>query len=211
MAKNDEFDGGLGGSYGETDMFGLNEFGEVDGKMTMWGAVAGAGISSGAAIAVRALAPTMTKWAELIGAATGAAVGAGMVAFEGTKAAGWTAIAASVVSGGLRQLEVMFGGHGAFGAVAIDQLRGVGLPGVEYLNGGYGGGMGIHTIEPSATFSPNQGVSGIIGVPSGGPPSLVGADMGMGMNAAAQSVTINGGPTISGLGSHWGATLFGAQ
>jgi hypothetical protein len=195
---------------GSVDLFGLDEFGQAVGLGPNWGAAIGAAAQSGGAMAVRRMT-TMDDYAEGIGAAIGVGAGAVMMAFPGSRAAGWTAAITSLVSGGIRQLENMLGSEkaanaarnavqnggaaGAFGLPVIDPQALV--PGSAGL---MGGGLGLPTIEPSATVGPAD---------LQGPPQLQGAgDYGLGNNpAAAQAQLV--GPALSGLGSHYGATLFG--
>jgi hypothetical protein len=91
-------------------------------------------------------------------------------------------------------------------------------------------GLGIHTIEPgyavnnglgAVTIDPGYPVPGSVQGGYGfgaarpelvGPPTLVGAgDYGMSENAGATQTKLLGGPSVSALGSHYGATLFGHQ
>lgn len=95
-----------------------------------------------------------------------------------------------------------------------------------------GNGLGIHTIEPgyavhgggfgAPTIGPAYPVPGSIHASGGsagfgqsrpelvGPPTLVGAgDYGMGDNPGAAQTRLLGGPSVSALGAHYGATLFG--
>ena len=93
-----------------------------------------------------------------------------------------------------------------------------------------GQGLGIHTIEPGYAVSNGLGavmidpaypvpgsVQGGYGFGAArpelvGPPTLVGAgDYGMSENAGATQTRLLGGPSVSALGSHYGATLFGHQ
>jgi hypothetical protein len=94
---------------GEVDMFGLDEFGMPAGGDAMWGAVVGGGIGTGVAMMARAMTPATSKihqFSELTGLLAGAAAGGiMMVASEKTRRMGLAAIAASVVTNGLRQLE----------------------------------------------------------------------------------------------------------
>jgi hypothetical protein len=102
-----------------------------------------------------------------------------------------------------------------------------------------GNGFGIHTIEPgyvvpanlpsmmngggfgAATIEPGYLIPGSASGSSGfgqnrpdlvGPPTLVGAgDYGMGENAGATQTRLLGGPSVSSMGAHFGATLFGGH
>jgi len=177
---------------GSVDLFGLDEFGQAVGLSANWGAGIGAAAQSVGAVAVRRL----TDWgnyAEGIGAAVGVGAGAVMMAFPGSRAAGWTAAITSLISGGIRQVEAMMGGS----------MQGIGMPVIDsqYLVPGSKGlsGLGLPTIEPSASLSGNFS----------GPPQLQGAgDYGLSQNPGARQAQLVG-PNISGLGAHYGATLFG--
>lgn len=84
--------------------------------------------------------------------------------------------------------SMMNNGYGGFGAAAIEPAYPV--PGS--ISGGGGGGFGINRPELV------------------GPPTLVGAgDYGMSENPAVTQTKILGGPSVSSMGAHFGATLFG--
>jgi hypothetical protein len=222
--------GNLGESdygMGEVDMFGLDEFGNPAGADSMWGAVIGGGVSTGAAILARSLAKDPTaklhKYSELTGLLAGAVAGGIMMAFPGTRRMGWAAAATALVTSGLRQLEQSLMSKSAgMAGVTIDPT-GVIQP---------GGGFGIHTIEPgysvpsagfgAATIDPAYPVPGSISGGSAGfgadrpelvgPPTLVGAgDYGMNDNPGVQQTKLLGGPNVSAIGAHFGATLFGSH
>ena len=120
--------GGLGDNYGEVSLFGLDEFGAPVGLNPAWGGLVGAGVQTGAAIAVRQMTsdPKWYKWSELLGAGIAALASAPLIFFEGTRAAGWTGLAAGVVSGGLRQLEMSFSKKGQ-ALQAIIESSGLGI------------------------------------------------------------------------------------
>ncbi|UCC72091.1 MAG: hypothetical protein JSV86_17235 [Gemmatimonadota bacterium] len=186
------------GSYddmgGSVDLFGLDEFGQAVGMSANWGAGIGAAAQSLGAVAVRRFTG-MGNYAEGIGAAVGVGAGAVMMAFPGSRAAGWTAAITSLVSGGIRQLENMVGGS----------VQGIGMPVIDPQalvpgSAGLMGGLGLHAIEPSATVGPAN---------LSGPPQLQNAgDYGLSQNPGARQASLVG-PQISGLGAHYGATLFG--
>ncbi len=201
---------GANGDYmGNVDLFGLDEFGQPIGLNCNWGAAIGAAAQASGAMAVRRFT-AMDDYAEGIGAAIGAGAGAVMMAFPGSRAAGWTAAITSLVGGGIRQLENMLGSeraaNAARNAAQGNSTAGMGLPVIDpqYLVPGsaglMGGGLGLATIEPSAVVS-GSGLQG--------PPQLQGAgDYGLANNpAAAQAQLV--GPQLSGLGQHFGSTLFG--
>jgi hypothetical protein len=196
MKKNMEM--GLAGDYDGVDFFGLDEFGMPAGMNPLWGALAGAGIQSGTAIAVRAFTD-MDDWSEAIGAGAGIAAGGVMAIFSGTRAAGWTAMAVSLVSGGLRTLEKLFSDK----EKAKSTVAGYGIPVVDRAFPVNGLGqidvrpLGIATVEPG--MMPGQ-MSGADAQLLGANPQLLGANP-----------QLLGGPAISGLGAHYGATIFGSR
>jgi hypothetical protein len=187
-AYNDE-------EYGSVDLFGLDEFGQPVGPYPAVGAALGTAIQTGAAIAVRRFTKK-DKWSEGIGGAVGVVAGAGMLMLPKMRAMGWTAIAASLVGGGLRQLEVVMSKQegakqdAAAAAKTVDETNGMGLVEIEPT-----AALGLPTIEPTEML--------------GMPPQLVGAgDYGLSQNPAAQQAQLVG-PGVSGLGSHFGSTIFG--
>lgn len=94
---------------------------------------------------------------------------------------------------GIHAIEPGYAVHGGgFGAVAIDPAYPV--PGS--VHAGFGGGSGFGMNRPDLV----------------GPPTLVGAgDYGMGDNPGVAQTKLLGGPSVSALGAHYGATLFGGQ
>lgn len=90
---------GLDASYDDVDFFGLDRAGsEVN---PMWGAVAGTGAGTLAAVGVTQFTD-MDKYSELIGLGVGVVLGGVMAAFRSTRAAGFTAMAAAVLNNGVR-------------------------------------------------------------------------------------------------------------
>lgn len=268
-----EFSGALAGNLGESDydgmgevdMFGLDEFGQPAGGDSMWGAVIGGGVGTGAAIIARAMTKPTSKvhqYSELAGLLAGGIAGGIMMAFPGTRRMGWAAAATALVTNGLRQLEnsvfnpmAMTAAEAqATAAAAAASPEGTATPaqGAQFARAGFAGvtinptgviapyqgnGFGIATIEPgfvvpanlpamqnngfgNVTIDPAFPVPGSISGGSAGfgadrpelvgPPTLVGAgDYGMGNDPGAAQVRTLGGPGISAMGAHFGATLFG--
>lgn len=251
------------GGVGTVDMFGLDEFGEPAGGDSMWGAVIGGGVATGAAIITRAMTSptsTMHRFAEAAGLVAGGLAGGVLLAFPNSRRMGWAAIATAVVTNGLRQLEaslfpaqLTIGQAQAVAAAAAASPTGTapvstadgtvpaGTPGASTPSG-WGGvvidptaviqpgnGFGIHAIEPGYAVHGGFGAPVIdraYPVPGSvhgnglgaarpelvGPPTLVGAgDYGMGDNPGVTQTKILGGPSVSALGTHFGATLFGGQ
>lgn len=191
MAKRKQnLDGALEGDlagYDGVDFFGLDEFGMPAGLNPFWGGMAGAAVSTGAAVAARAFTD-MDEWSEAIGGGAGVLVGGLMAIFPSTRAAGWTAMAVSAVSGGIRTLEKLFSEKeqaksavaGHWGVPSVEKGYAIGQIDVQPL--------GISTVEPGM----------IPGQMSGASPQLLGASQ----------AELLGAP-INGLGSHFGSTLFG--
>jgi len=93
------------------DAFGLNEFGQPAGLNPVWGAVVGTGLGTLGAIGARQFGKTggkMSQYSELVGLGMGALASGAMAFFDGTRAAGWTGLAAVALNNGLRQLEQSF-------------------------------------------------------------------------------------------------------
>ncbi len=189
---------------GSVDLFGLDEFGQPEGTLWAYGGLIGAVTQTGGAIAARQLFKNAKafEYSEIIGAGVSAVAGAALY-FMGERTAGMATGLSGLVSGGLRQLEFKamakkvaaagLAGYG-FGLPTIDRQAIV--PGSQGL---MDGGLGLATVEQSPhVYGPNLG---------GEMPQLVG-DYGLSANPAANSVQLQGGPTISGLGGHYGATLF---
>lgn len=225
------------GEVGEVDMFGLDEFGQPAGADALWGAVIGGGIGTGTAIIARAMTKTkpeskLHQYSELTGLLAGGIAGGIMMAFPGTRRMGWAAAATALVTNGLRQLEQsLFAPKPAaevpagWGGVTIDptaviQPSGFGIPAIEP---GYvvpanlpAQGFGAAAIEPAYPI-PGSISGGSAGFGADrpelvGPPTLVGAgDYGMSENPAAQQTKLLGGPNLSAMGAHFGATLFGGR
>jgi hypothetical protein len=256
---------------GEVDMFGLDEFGQVSGADSMWGAVIGGGLGTGAAIVTRAMTkPTsrIHQFSEGIGLLAGGIAGGVMMAFPNSRRMGWAAIATAFVTNGLRQMENMLFAP-KFTVAELEKMLAAAQknggtaqapgngdkPGEEPVttpDATYGGWRGVD-IEPTAVIQPFQGFGqdidvsevdgfGIATIGPGyavdglgeavidpaypipgsisgfgmsrpelvGPPTLMNAgDYGMSDNPAVTQTQLLGGPAISGLAGHFGATLYG--
>lgn len=182
------------------DLFGLDEFGQPVGGLSVYGGLIGGVTQTAAAMVFRRVTTntTMNKFSEGLGGVVGAIAGAAMwFAGDDYRAAGVSAGLTALVTGALRQAEVSLmpvaGASAGWGMVSVDPQYMV--PGSSGMSG-YG--LGLATIEPSASLRGLQG-----------PPQLVGAgSYGLGDNPGASQVQLQGGPAISGLGAHFGATLF---
>jgi len=179
-----------GGEFGNVDAFGLDEFGQVDGLNPLWGAAVGAGVGTLSAIAIRQFTK-MGKWSELIGLGLGAASSGAMIIFPGTRAAGWAGLAASFLNNGLRQLELMMF------APKVPLLGDVVIEPAQALMGGQ---FGLVDIERTQA---------LLGQAEAGAdmPTLVGAGVGN----ASDHIQLVGGPALSQVASHWGATHFSGR
>jgi hypothetical protein len=204
-----------GAHLGEVDLFGLNDFGDPQGVRPYYGAAIGAAVGAGTAFAARALGSAggwVARNSELTGLLAAAAVSAGMISFRGTRNAGWTSLVVAVLSNGIRALEQWVSGAtipvSGIGIVTPEYARalsgaGFGIVQPQYLQGGLG--LPIATGQPPS-YGTVPGVAGP-GVDLGGPPvNLLGNP-----SAGSQQVNLLGGPTISGLASMYGATLFGSR
>jgi len=208
---------------GSVDLFGLDEFGVPAGMNQLWGAVIGGGLGTGTAIAVRALSGEAAagkfdwkKYSEGIGFAVAAGASGLMMAFPGTRAAGWAGMAVAFMTNGLRQLEKMFveSTPAAFGAATIEPLNGVVMESLSPPTRDVGlGRLGIATdnwVPPSYGTIPGVYGTPVAGTQIGEAPPL---DLMAPQNLPANSyqVSLMGGPQMSGLGAHYGATLFGGE
>jgi hypothetical protein len=222
-----DFGGEMDGEVGTVDMFGLDEFGMPAGAESLWGAVIGGGLGTGAAMLTRALvdplkSPKLYGYSEGIGFLAAGLAGGIMYAFPATKRMALAAVAMAFVNNGLRQMEMWLHAPkaaGYFGGVAIDRaypvpgslgqdvdVRELGIPSIEP---GYAV-LGAPVIESQY---PVPGTVGFAGRPElVGPPTLVGAgNYGLDDNPGVRQLAQLGGPEISALGAHYGATLFGGQ
>jgi hypothetical protein len=187
------------GEYGNVDFFGLDEFGAPVGMNPMYGALIGTGLATGTAIALRAMTAKggfFHKNSELLGLAVGGLAGGAMMFSPGTRAAGLTAIGGAFLSNGLRQLESW---------LLPSSAPALGLPYIE---------MGGPVIEPAQTLGvvlPEQTQTMAGAQISGdGPPIDISLQGALSASAIEQIQGIEG-PDLSGLGTHYGATLFGAR
>jgi len=201
------------GEYGNVDFLGLDEFGQPVGMNPMYGAMVGAGLATGAAIGLRNLAAKGSFWnkyAEGVGFLAGAAAGGAMMFSPGTRAAGLTGIATAFITNGLRQLETLFATpSAAFGLPYIEPTRSFGGPVIEptrVLTGNNGFGLVLPELQDGS-----YGNTGVAGPQfSEGPPIDISLQGALSASAIEQITGIEG-PDLSGLGTHYGATLFGSR
>lgn len=183
--------------YGSVDLFGLDEFGQPTGPYPAFGAGLGAGIQAGAALIARKYGKD--KWAEAIGTGVGVAASMAMLMVPKMRTMAWTAFGAAVGGGLVRQLE-----NSLVKKEKEKQENGEAEKAAE--KNGAASGYGMVEIEPTETLGlPTVEPTQALGMP----PQLVGAgDYGLSQNpAAAQAQLV--GPGVSGLGAHFGSTIFG--
>lgn len=182
MIKNPEL-GDAADDFDDVDAFGLDQFGQARGLSPMWGAVAGSGLPTVVSMGARRLggAGFLGRHHEAAGFLAGVGAAGAMIAMKGTRAAGWTALAAAFLSSGLRAVEAELFGGGGLSGVVID-------PTTAFA--GYGGGMGLVEVNRSTAFADNQ------------MPQLVGANL----QSASDHLQLVGGPALSNIAHHWGAT-----
>lgn len=178
----------LGASdFDDVDAFGLDEFGAPAGLNPFWGAVVGPGAAAVAAVGLRQFtsSPTMLRHSEAIGALVGGLASGVMVAMKGTRAAGWTGLAALAAGALPRLLETYVLSPAAPG------VSGVVIEPTQALMG-YGGGMGMVEIERTQALMGND------------MPQLVGANL----RSASDHVQLVGGPALNSHAAHFGSTHF---
>lgn len=185
MIKNPEL-GDAADDFDDVDAFGLDQFGQARGLSPMWGAVAGSGLPTVVSMGARRLggAGFLGRHHEAAGFLAGAAAAGAMIAMKGTRAAGWTALAAAFLSSGLRAVEAELFGGGGLSGVVIDPTTA--------FQGHRGGGMGLVEVNPATAFSGGQ------------MPQLVGANL----QSASDHLQLVGGPALSDIAHHWGHTHF---
>lgn len=214
------------GDVGDVDMFGLDEFGGAT-REDMWGAVIGNGTATLASIALRRMTKkdsAYNKYSEGIGAIVGAAAGGVMMAFAKTKGMGMAAIVNAFIGNGLRQLEQSLLTDKSAAAPA----NGWGIHAIEPGYAVNGANLGIHAVEPGYAVNgahglgihavePGYAVNGGLGAVTVDPGFPVPGSITQGLAAAQPDVTLVGAgpqlasPSVSALGAHYGATLFGNQ
>jgi hypothetical protein len=204
-------DDGYDGDVGQVDLFGLDEFGQNPGADAIWGAAVGVGLSTGTSIALRALtkSPTIHRWSEGIGFLVGGGVSGAMAAMEKTRYAGWVGLMTSFLSNGLRQVETILFPNDTAELLALTKrkldvaygkLSDADKKTVDELKGAM-----PQLMAPVVEFA--APVIETAGYLSSAPPVNLMDNSHLG--AGAENVQLMGGPEISGLGAHFGATLFG--
>lgn len=221
MNKNSNGLGDVDGfsDVGETDMFGLDEFGQSPGD-SLWGSVIGGGIGTGVAIITRAVtkgpASKLHNYSEAIGMLGGVVAG-GVLYFAGdkTKRMGVAAMATALVTNGLRQLE-----QSLFPPTIAAQNTEVPLTKEGLGRSGWGGvvidrtaviepgqGFGIATIEPGYAVQGGGFGAPVIDRAYPVPGSIHGASAGFG----GSRPELVGPPTLVGAGDYGMSDNPGAQ
>lgn len=178
----------------DVDAFGLDGFGRAVGMSPLWGAVVGTGVGTLGAVAARQFAPiTWARWSEAIGFGMGALASGVMIAFKGTRAAGWTGLASAFLNNGLRQIELMLFMPKSAPAAGWGRLGDVVIEPTQALMGR--GSLGLVDIEPEQALLGATHDTGEM-------PMLVGANLA----AASDHVQLVGGPALAQFSGHWGAT-----
>ena len=187
---------------GEVDLLGLDAFGNNPGVDALYGTMIGGGIS---AIAEK-IAVKSGKDGNFWGFAAGTASAAALYFHWKTRHAALGALAGAFFASGFDWLLGKLFGSTPTGLPTIERLNGLGLPQVEYLNGGLGA-TGIFDVPPSYGTIPGvYGPSGIAGTQFGQAPPI---DLLGEQSPQAQQLQLMGGPTVSGLANAYGATLLG--
>lgn len=181
----------LGDDWGDTDMFGLDEFGAYAGPNPLIGVAAGA-VSNmlGKKLLGGMLSPMLAGIA-------GGALGAGVAYFASGKSAGL-----AMVTGGtavIIEVAKMLGTSLGLGLATIDSKA---YPvAASRLNG-----LGIASLAPGYGVPAERQLRGAGGLGARGKTELM-DDSSFG--AQAGQVKLMGGPSVSSLAGHYGATLFG--
>ena len=105
--QDDADDLGRYRGMGEVNFFGLDEFGQPSGLNPVWGALIGTGVANATPFAIRMASddPEVIRWDEVAGLGAGVLASGAMLAFRGTRAAGWASLFGTLASTGLRALE----------------------------------------------------------------------------------------------------------
>lgn len=188
---------------GKINLLGLNQFGNPTGMERVWGAAVGTGAGTIGAIAARRLG-TAGGWAsrnsEVVGLLTGGVVSAAMIAMEGTRAAGWMGLVATVLNNGLRIVEqALFGGVAGVGWYTTETANP--LLGMVQANQVNGLGYQVAAQQPHA-YGTVPGVAGPMQDNGQPPVNLLGGQI----NLLGQ-----GSPSIAGLSQMYGATVMGSR
>jgi len=218
---------------GNVDLLGLNEYGNNPGLSPIWGTLIGGGVAGVTSLVAgqATSSPTLQNNREIIGLGAGLATAGVMYAMRGTRHAAIGAALGAFLASGLAWLEKTIfgtvqlpaataavatqvaaaaggatttttpaaGTSGRLGISTTRALNGLGIATTRALNG-----LGIATtasVPRAAGTIP--GVAGLR-LGNGSPPvNLMGP-----MTPASQQVRLMGGPPISGMAGHWGATHF---
>lgn len=203
------------GMLSKVDLLGLDQFANPSSEL--FGMAVGAAATS---LVKQMSSPDKAgKWGFVAGAASSA-----ILFWRGKKSAGMGAIAGTLISSGLLDVVIgkvlsVFGmGNGLSGGMGLPQIVDLGpgvhgsfgLPDVNSLAPVYGAGMGLPGIGPVPTaygvWNAESAPSGVAGPQLGQHPPV---DLLGRPSAQAQQLELMGGPVISGLSSHYGATLLG--
>jgi hypothetical protein len=189
------------------NLLGIDDFGRTVGLNPLWGLAIGGGASAAGYIGSKFI-PSVADKALYIGLGLAALSGGVLYAMgPDTHGAGAGAVLGGLLAVGVGAIEnkLTKGSFmGAFGVPVVNQL---GLPQVNYLNGG----LGVATVIPTpSSYGTVPGVAGVAQSAALGPPiNLLGGGSALGMQAQMLA-----GPTLQaphGLASAYGANLFSAH
>ena len=190
------------GRMGEVNFFGLDEFGQPNGLNPVWGGLIGTGVSNIVPAAIRMASddPDVIRWDEVSGLGAGVVTSGVMLAFSGTRAAGWAALFGTLASTGIRALEKALMSDEKALVVAASYMKKADKPTTTE-------GVEVSRI-PTLNGTVVQQTPALLGNAPTLPPQLVGAAMtGLADNVAAQQVPA--AIQLNGLGGRFGATVVG--
>lgn len=194
---------------GSVDLLGLNAFGKNPGMNALYGTLIGGGASGVTSILLKRRGASNP---DAKGFLVGVVVAGVLWSMKKTRHSAFGALAGAFFASGLSWVAGKLLGAGA-GATAA-AVAGMGLPQLQYLNGGGGlgvaqiqylngaGGMGLPGLAPvPPSYGTAPGVAGlsISGLP---PVDLLGR-----ASNGSQQASLLGSPALSGLSSAYGATL----
>lgn len=193
------------GGMGSVNFFGLDEFGQPSGLNPVWGALIGTGVANITPAAIRMASddPDVIRWDEVAGVGAGVVASGAMLAFRGTRAAGWASLFGTLASAGVRALEKALMSDEKALIVAASYMSKkpaakTGTDGVEVSQ--------IPTLNgPVVNQTPS-----LLGNAPTLPPQLLGAATnGLNGNVGAQQVPM--GVQLNGLGRSFGAVVVGGN
>lgn len=193
------------GGMGSVNFFGLDEFGQPSGLNPVWGALIGTGVANITPAAIRMASddPDVIRWDEVAGVGAGVVASGAMLAFRGTRAAGWASLFGTLASAGVRALEkalmsdekalIVAASYMSKKPAASQTQNGTEITQIPTLNG------------PVVNQTP-----ALLGNAPTLPPQLLGAAAnGLNGNVGAQQVPA--GVQLNGLGRSFGSVVAGGN